>query len=339
MHALTFIATALVALSSTVSALQSTKPATNNKKQAAQLQAAAVFLKEGNYVFENVATKQKLFYVPKGNHIYPSKVKKLAQAAQMSVTRYTANKKVPWSRFHFGKKNKCLSSAWGGKDNDSAVAYVCASGQKSKKTTLERTKQWWLIVPVSRPTVNAPANSYANSVLLAAQSDSIKTRNKKIQEQQNAFKNKNGKRDVSSELVDQDTLYDSHRDQDEPLLDNDVELEIEAQEQEQADEVEEDEDLLSTEDEEPLTELSERMLAKTKRSRLTRRTSLSKRTLVRRAKTAGAGTYYIIATDHLIDMPARALTGKVYKARGIKSTTLDPWKKGQKKQQWRLIKA
>ncbi|KAK4049290.1 hypothetical protein OIV83_004227 [Microbotryomycetes sp. JL201] len=328
MHAFATIATALLATLSSVAALQSTKPATNNKKQAAQLQAAAVFLKEGNYVFENVATKQKLYYVPKGNHIYPAKVKKASQAAKMGVTRYTANRKVPWSRFHFGSKNKCLSSAWGGVDNDSAVAYVCASGQKSKKTTLERTKQWWLTVPVSRPTVNAPANSYANSVLLAAQSDSIKTRNKKIQDQQNAFKNKNGKRFYVADvdINGKDDLYNDHVRNDNALADIDGEIQLDEQDQ--------DQDTVTSD--EPLSELSEHMLANV-RSRVRR--TLSKRTLVRRAKTAGAGTYYIIATDHLIDMPARALTGKVYKARGIKSTTLDRWKKGQRNQQWKLIKA
>lgn len=50
-------------------------------------------------------------------------------------------------------------------------------------------------------------------------------------------------------------------------------------------------------------------------------------------------TYWFFATDHMLDMPARALTGKVYKARGIKSTVLDPWKKNQKNQQWRVTRA
>ncbi|KAK4047107.1 hypothetical protein OIO90_006309 [Microbotryomycetes sp. JL221] len=312
----TLLIVALAALSP-ADALQSTKPATKNKAQAAALQAAAVFLKEGNYVFENVATKQRLYYVPKGNHIYPAK-KKASQAAKMAVTRYSLNRKVPWMRFHFGAKNKCLSSAWGGVDNDSAVAYVCATGSKAKKTTLERTKQWWLTVPVSKPTVAAPANSYANSVLLAAQSDSIKTRNKKIQDQQNAFKKKNSKRDS---LLDQDDEYDVAGFDADPLMDVDVEFGVE-----------DDQEVVSSD--EPLSEFEEHMLLKAR----SRTRALSKRTLVRRAKTAGSGTYYIIATDHLIDQPARALTGKVYKARGIKSTTLDVWRKGQKNQQWRLVK-
>lgn len=48
--------------------------------------------------------------------------------------------------------------------------------------------RWWLLVPTSRP-LNAKAkqNSYANGLLLAAQGDSIATRNQKIAAQQAAF--------------------------------------------------------------------------------------------------------------------------------------------------------
>lgn len=58
--------------------------------------------------------------------------------------------------------------------------YVCATGAKSKKTTLEKTKQWFLFVPVSKPTAAARPESYANRVLLAAQADAIETRAKKV---------------------------------------------------------------------------------------------------------------------------------------------------------------
>ncbi|KAK4331031.1 hypothetical protein RTBOTA2_006502 [Rhodotorula toruloides] len=154
---------------------------TTNDKQAAGLQAAAVRLKPGNYVFQNVQTKQKLFYTTKKNNIYPSK-----QGTVGSVTAYP-NNGVAWHRLEFGPKNKCLSSAWGSKGNNAAVMYVCASGEGSKKTTLEKTKQWWIFVPTSKPIASAPANSKANQVLLAAQADSIATRKKKIAAQQAAF--------------------------------------------------------------------------------------------------------------------------------------------------------
>lgn len=48
-------------------------------------------------------------------------------------------------------------------------------------------RQWWLIVPVSKPAAKAASNSYANQVLLAAQADSIKTRERKIAAQKAAF--------------------------------------------------------------------------------------------------------------------------------------------------------
>jgi len=47
--------------------------------------------------------------------------------------------------------------------------------------------EWWLFVPVSKPTVATSSNSYANTVLLAAQADSIATREKKIAAQKAAF--------------------------------------------------------------------------------------------------------------------------------------------------------
>lgn len=84
-------------------------------------------------------------------------------------------------------RNKCLSSAWGGNGNNAAVMYVCASGSHAKKTTLEKTKQWWLFVPTSNPTARAKSTSYANRVLLAAQADSIQTRERKIAAQKKAF--------------------------------------------------------------------------------------------------------------------------------------------------------
>ncbi|GAA6017422.1 hypothetical protein JCM10207_005628 [Rhodosporidiobolus poonsookiae] len=173
---------ALAALSSQVDAGKSSVYVTQ-AKQASQLQAAAVMLKPGNYKFTNVQTKKSLYYVPKGNHIYPQKGK----ATKASVTHYS-NKNAPWHRFQFGSKNKCLSSAWGsGGGNNAAVMYVCADGKTAQKTTLEKTKQWWLLVPVSKPLVASSSNSAANQVLLAAQADSIATRKKKEAALKKAF--------------------------------------------------------------------------------------------------------------------------------------------------------
>lgn len=138
--------------------------------------------------------------------------------------------------------------------------YVCASGKSGEKTTLEKTKQYWLFVPVSKPTSSSNTNSYANTQLIAAQRDSIETRNKKIADQKAAF-NKRG-------LYFEDRVYAKmmHR--------------------------------------------------------------LRKRALEKRGtKQVSGGTFYIMPTDHLIDMPVRALTGKTIVTRGIKNTLVKNWKK------------
>ncbi|GAA5941327.1 uncharacterized protein JCM15063_006440 [Sporobolomyces koalae] len=240
------------------------KVSTKNAKQASQLQAAAVFLKPGSYTIQNVKTGQKLYYsADRKNHIYPDK----KHQSPATIQRH-ANSKLPWHMMKFGKKNKCLSSAWGSSNNNAAVMYVCASGKGGQKSTLEKTKQYWIFVPVSEPTVSSKPNSYANTQLIAAQADSISTRNKKIAAQKAAFH----KRGLSP------AMYTG-------------------------------------------------MLRQ-----------LRKRALEKRAKTVSSGTYYIAATDHLVDMPARMLTGKVITTRGIKNTLLKAWKKGDKAQQWRITR-
>jgi len=51
-------------------------------------------------------------------------------------------------------------------------------------------------------------------------------------------------------------------------------------------------------------------------------------------------TYYIVADDHLLDMKTRALGPKSIKTPGgAISTTLVPWKKGDKSQMWYFIKS
>ncbi|GAA5989870.1 hypothetical protein JCM5350_006595 [Sporobolomyces pararoseus] len=192
MFRITRIALVIGLVLALVSVEAKTKVSTKNAKQASSLQAAAVFLKPGSYTFQNVKTGQKLYYsADRKNHIFPTKGK----ATNAVVARHS-NSKLPWHLIKFGKKNKCLSSAWGSTNNNAGVMYVCASGKSGQKTTLEKTKQYWLLVPVSKPTASAPSNSYANTQLIAAQADSIETRNKKIAAQKAAF-NKRGLGEVT----------------------------------------------------------------------------------------------------------------------------------------------
>jgi hypothetical protein len=95
---------------------------------------------------------------------------------------------LPLRSLNLGAKKKCLSSAYGSSGNNAAVMYACASGSGATKTTLEKTKQYFLFVPVSKPTVStASSSSAANKVLLVAQGDSIATREKKEAALKNAF--------------------------------------------------------------------------------------------------------------------------------------------------------
>ncbi|GAA5902241.1 uncharacterized protein JCM6883_001343 [Sporobolomyces salmoneus] len=260
------IALALVFALALVGVEGKTKVSTKNKKQAAQLQAAAVFIKPGSYTLQNVKTGQKLHYsADRKNHIYPAKGKGTSAA----ISRHK-NKKLPWHLLKIGKKNKCLSSAWGSSSNNAAVMYVCASGKGGQKTTLEKTKQYWLFVPINKCTASAKPNSYQNVQLIAAQADSIETRNKKIAAQKAAF----SKRGLVT-------------------------------------------------DEEHAT-----MMKRLRRRALEKRAN----------KTVSSGTYYVFTSDHLIDLPAHALTGKTIVTRGIKNTLIKQWKKGDKSQQWKLIK-
>ncbi|KAL8293037.1 hypothetical protein RQP46_000731 [Phenoliferia psychrophenolica] len=308
---------------------------TTNSKAAASLQAAAVVPASGTYTFTSVATGEKLTYQtpfppgdglqPNGNHIWPSKA-----GAPVNSIEITPHQHAQWIRLGFGTKNKCLSSAWGGSYDNAAVAYVCASGSDAQKTTLEQTKQWWLAVPIGKTAGAVTASS--NEMLIAAQGESVATRNAKIKAAKAAF----GKRDENSD-TDIDDMEISLFDQE--VLADDV-----------------DEFTLI----EPTSGLEKRRgHGRTHRGKHSTHSGNSKAKQARAAAAARAkakakakakgvrsvastkgsiGTFYIIPSDHLIDQATRALTAEVVMSRGIKTTALTPWKKGSKAQMWILTK-
>ncbi|GAA5898265.1 hypothetical protein JCM8208_000203 [Rhodotorula glutinis] len=147
--------------------------AIDNAAQAASLQSAASPPAQGSYVFTNVATGQTLSYARDGNHIVPSD----GPATPVHVLGYGAS--VPWVRLQIGDKDKCLSAQWGGSFNLAGVMYSCAVDSGGEVTragnTLEPTKQWWLMVPVSDYAGEASTSTH---VLLAAQAHSVATREK-----------------------------------------------------------------------------------------------------------------------------------------------------------------
>ncbi|GAA5853183.1 hypothetical protein JCM8547_000231 [Rhodosporidiobolus lusitaniae] len=117
----------------------------DNTAEAAKLAAAASQLTgAGNYVFTNVKTGQTLSFTRSDSttDFYP-------QDSADSVAVQFSNGAARIS----GGNNKCASAQWsydveGGVDY-AAVSYACAvgSGELTGTATLEKTKQWWYLVP------------------------------------------------------------------------------------------------------------------------------------------------------------------------------------------------
>ncbi|GAA5918663.1 hypothetical protein JCM5296_005461 [Sporobolomyces johnsonii] len=139
----------------------------DNAIEAAQIAASASTLSgAGNYVFTNVATGQTLSFTRNGDttDFYPQNdgdslaVQFAGNAARLS-----------------GGNNKCASAQWsyefeGGVDY-AAVSYACAvgSGLLTGTDTLEKTKQWWYLLPAGS-TSSSDASSDASSSSSAAPS-------------------------------------------------------------------------------------------------------------------------------------------------------------------------
>jgi hypothetical protein len=161
--------------------------------------AAAVNLQGGNYIFTNVAKGCKLTYIPKRPGATNGLKCTKGPGSVIRVVPNNGGSSKPWYRLEMGPHN-CLTSAWdNGKGyNAFGAPYVCDNVRAY--STLEPTKQWWLLNPVSRPTGNAHAGD--GQVLLDAQQQSKALRAKKIKEQKNAFSHsKFVKRALKSELV------------------------------------------------------------------------------------------------------------------------------------------
>ncbi|GAA5888782.1 hypothetical protein JCM6882_002850 [Rhodosporidiobolus microsporus] len=164
----------------------------DNAVEAASLQSAAKVLSEGSYRVKNVATGQTLTYEADGNHITPEN----GAGTPVNILGYGGG--VSWVRLQIGEKDKCMSAQWGGSYNLAGVMYACAVDEGGDVTradnTLEPTKQWWLLVPVGDHTGDS---THSNGVLLAAQSESVATRQKAHKNGIVAhFNKKNGRRSL-----------------------------------------------------------------------------------------------------------------------------------------------
>ncbi|GAA5934729.1 hypothetical protein JCM1841_006213 [Sporobolomyces salmonicolor] len=148
----------------------------DNAIEAAKIAASASTLSgAGNYVFTNVATGQILSFTRNGDttDFYP-------QDDGESLALQFAGNAARLS----GGNNKCASAQWsyefeGGVDY-AAVSYACAvgSGLLTGTDTLEKTKQWWYIVPAgsaSSSTSSSDASSSSSAAPSASASASSST--------------------------------------------------------------------------------------------------------------------------------------------------------------------
>ncbi|BGO95085.1 hypothetical protein NBRC10512_006368 [Rhodotorula toruloides] len=133
----------------------------DNSAQAAQVASQASTLNgAGNYVLTNVKTGKQLAFSRQGNttDFYPGdggdpvEIQFSGSMARIS-----------------GGNNKCASAQWstdyeGGVDY-AAVSYACAvgDGQKTGTDTLEKTKQWWYLVPAGSSGDSSSSSSSSSS--------------------------------------------------------------------------------------------------------------------------------------------------------------------------------
>ncbi|KAK4700072.1 hypothetical protein P7C70_g6182, partial [Phenoliferia sp. Uapishka_3] len=321
---------------------------TTNSASAASLQAAAVIpgTTGGTYTFTNVATGEKLTYVvrawtsmlpklwltdlfhlsqPTGNHIFPAKVNPGTEI------RITPHQHANWIRLSFGTKNKCLSSAWGGTYDNAAVAYVCAVGSSGQDTTLEQTKQWWLAVAIGNTA--GKVTSSTNQMLIAAQADSVATRNAKVAAQEAAFNKRSFDADDDEASS---TLFEGFTPEElsEFSFDGSDDSGVAGGESG----LKKRNSNLTRRGHKHHHHASKAAIASAKRARAAHAKKTNLSSAGKRAATGGKviGTFYILPSDHLIDLATRALTAEVVVSRGIKTTALTPWSKGNKAQQWVL---
>ncbi|POY74758.1 hypothetical protein BMF94_2234 [Rhodotorula taiwanensis] len=152
--------TATIAALASVVAVVRAGGSIDNSAVAGQIASAASTLNgAGNYVLTNVATGQTLSFSRSGvTNFFP-------QAGNDPVSiQFNGNQ----ARIS-GGNNKCASAQWdanyeGGVDY-AAVAYACAvgSGPLTGTATLERTKQWWYLVPTGDSAAPAATPATASS--------------------------------------------------------------------------------------------------------------------------------------------------------------------------------
>ena len=102
----------------------------------------------------------------------------LSSSSETAVTLIKYGSSVSWVRMAFGSKDKCMSAQWGDGGDAAAVMYACqvgAGGSTTSGSTLEPTKQWWVLVPTDGTTDSSWGASQLK-LLKVAQEESVETR-------------------------------------------------------------------------------------------------------------------------------------------------------------------
>ncbi|GAA5989076.1 hypothetical protein JCM11641_002296 [Rhodosporidiobolus odoratus] len=365
---LSTLALLLVATTATADVIAGLAGSIDNAAQAASLQTAAKVLSSGAYTFTNVATGKALTYEPEGNHIVPSS----GAGSPVNILGYGNG--VSWVRLQIGDKDKCLSSQWGGSYNLAGVMYSCAVDEGGDVTrqdnTLEPTKQWWLLVPVGEHTGDSDAS---NRVLLAAQDESVQTRESALKKAASAhFKSKKHSRrhahslDLSPrrfELVSRSQkARKSWRDAEEKKTKaaavkkaSSAKTKVSSTKKKAATKAKKTTQKAKSGAKKTKTSTSKSKVKATKKvATKAKKTSAKKAVSSKKAvnkKVAGSGLnvklnvavnnnrYFIIPVDHLIDMHTLALTGHEIESYRAQSTALDLWDSSNKYQQWTISPA
>ncbi|KAI5474675.1 hypothetical protein MNV49_002669 [Pseudohyphozyma bogoriensis] len=269
--------------------------------------AASTLHGDGTYLFTNLATNQTLSFTRSTTltNLYPIKN---GSALQVQFSGNQARLS--------GGNGKCVSAQWQstvgrGYDN-AAVSYACAvgSGNLTGSATLEKTKQWWYILP-SDAVLTTTANAELVSVLAtqAAGKHNASTTAGIGSTVSHIVARHTGAIRVPDTCSQEGAWLASH-----PTY---VLAHAEC------------------------TNTLNAYIA-THPSRLLKRLHAElARTLRRRVEErAQAQTFFIIAVDHILDQETRAIGSASLKTPGgYTSTVLNPWDKSDASQMWKITSA
>lgn len=126
----------------------------NNIANAKLIQSTSFVPVDGNYVFKNVGTGQIVQHDRKNDvpNIYTAGVERQADAPLELRSHGTRTKWISIRTTTPADNPKCISAQWGyhteGGADHAGTLYECVVDPLKLEATLEKPKQWWLMMPV-----------------------------------------------------------------------------------------------------------------------------------------------------------------------------------------------